>query len=248
MKFVKPKYHYDVEQGTFEWLQLRLASLTATAVLPLFAKCKEWEFVSKGGKTLLIKKFKELLSGSLGENNTGDAIDHGHTYEPIAIKEFERVTGAVVESVGFVEWADYIASSPDGLIGDTDLVEIKCPFKLDIHLGYINKDDAPRNYKMQMLHQLITTERSTVWFCSFNPDAEEGSKLFIKSYTIDDLLATFKLTREEYENRILQVAQIIEILSECNVDVVPSSLNKSEPAVQPSKSCIAQPLKDPWDM
>ncbi len=231
MKHKQPKYHYDVEQGSLEWLRLRLGSLTATAVQPLFAKRKAGEFVSKGGVTLLKKKFKEIQTGSLGENITGDAIDWGHSNEPKALKRFEEITGCRVDTVGFVEWADYIASSPDGLIGDTELLEIKCPFNPAVHLGYIEKDDAPRNYKMQMLHQLITTDRKACWFMSFDPrELSESMQVFMKCYTVEDLLAVFKLTREEYENRLLEVAQILEIVDVCCVAVStePAKYEKSK--------------------
>ncbi len=254
MKHKQPKYHYDVEQGSLEWLRLRLGSLTATAVQPLFAKRKAGEFVGKGGVTLLKKKFKEILTGELGENISGDAIDWGHANEPKAVKRFGKITGCRVDTVGFVEWGDYIASSPDGLIGDTELLEIKCPFgsqdpnKPSAHLEYIRKDDAPRNYKIQMLHQLITTGRKACWFMSFDPrELDESKQVFMKCYTVDDLLSVFKLTREEYENRLLEVAQVLEIVDACcvAVSVEPAKHEKTKPAVL-VESCSGGG-GEPWD-
>ena len=52
----------------------------------------------------------------------------GNLFEPIARSEFERVYNKKVNQVGWVEMENEISGiSPDGLIGEFEAIEIKCP-------------------------------------------------------------------------------------------------------------------------
>ncbi|KAK2140004.1 hypothetical protein LSH36_1518g00022, partial [Paralvinella palmiformis] len=61
--------------------------------------------------------------------NTGP-IKHGEKYEGTALNEYIANKNVVVRSNGIVVCinAPYIACSPDGLVGDNGLVEVKCPY------------------------------------------------------------------------------------------------------------------------
>ena len=57
------------------------------------------------------------------------SLAHGRRYEPVAIAKFEELTGFKVEPSGLVVSMDqpYLACSPDGLIGEDSILEVKCP-------------------------------------------------------------------------------------------------------------------------
>ncbi|XP_056005265.1 uncharacterized protein LOC125664437 [Ostrea edulis] len=59
-----------------------------------------------------------------------EALVHGSTYETRAIRSFERETGQGVQRCGFFVDMDrpYLGASPDGLVGNDALIEVKCPF------------------------------------------------------------------------------------------------------------------------
>jgi hypothetical protein len=70
-------------------------------------------------------------------------------------------------------------ASPDGLVGEDGLIEIKCP-RLDTHLQYLADDEIPEEYLPQMLWQLACTERQWIDFVSYHPDCPEPYRLFVK--------------------------------------------------------------------
>jgi hypothetical protein len=75
-------------------------------------------------------------------------------------------------------------ASPDGLVGDSGLVEIKCP-KVATHLAYLIAGVVPAGYKNQMMWQMACTGRDWVDFVSFRPDLPENLQLFVVRYKRD---------------------------------------------------------------
>ena len=62
---------------------------------------------------------------------TNNAIMHGKQYEWVAIKSFEKLSGMTVDKAGFFVYKKlpFLGASPDGIIGDSHVVEVKCPYK-----------------------------------------------------------------------------------------------------------------------
>jgi hypothetical protein len=75
-------------------------------------------------------------------------------------------------------------ASPDGLVGNSGLVEIKCP-KVSTHLAYLIAGVVPAGYKNQMMWQMACTGRDWCDFVSFRPDLPEHLQLFIVRYKRD---------------------------------------------------------------
>jgi hypothetical protein len=69
-------------------------------------------------------------------------------------------------------------------VGDSGLVEIKCP-KVATHLGYLIAGVVPAAYKNQMMWQMACTERDWCDFVSFRPDLPENLQLFKVRYLAD---------------------------------------------------------------
>lgn len=204
---VQPTYLNNLVQGSDEWLKARLGCITASGIKTLFVQPKDpVEIYGKGGWTYIRNKVKETIFGDI-KHMKSDATEWGHEHEPTARKLFEMRTGKNVVEVGFVKIADSVGCSPDGLIDSDGLVEIKCPYNQSVHEGYIKKNEAPKDYLYQMLHQLYVTRRSYVWFVSYDPRKDN---LFTKRYELDNLLALLGETKELYDLRIKQTALIIE--------------------------------------
>ena len=89
------------------------------------------------------------------------ATEHGVRYEDKAIKFFEELTKLKVIEVGFVTNSKYdgYGASPDGLIGDKELIEVKCPFSRQIKKGQV-----PPSYYHQIQLQLLVTNRNRCHF------------------------------------------------------------------------------------
>ena len=58
------------------------------------------------------------------------AVSHGKTYETVALKKFSEVTELQASPCGFFVCADYsfLGCSPDAVIDEESIIEIKCPF------------------------------------------------------------------------------------------------------------------------
>lgn len=121
---------------------------------------------------------------------------------------YEVASGNFVDQIAFVDHPTiaWFGASPDGLVNDDGLVEIKCPNSAT-HWSYIKDDGPPNKYYIQMQAQMACTGRSWCDFVSFDPRMPERSRLFIKrvmredSY-IADMEAEIKKFLSEVETEV----------------------------------------------
>lgn len=157
---------HDVAQGGVDWSILRSGKVTASemdALVTPRGKIKD----GAGLKTYLYKKVAEAwLGGPLAELNIWD-MEQGHILEEFARPAFALETGLDVSTVGFITTDDERAGcSPDGLIGSTAGVEIKCPH-VDTHIGYVLDGVLPKDYVLQVQGSLWVTKFPKWYFYSF---------------------------------------------------------------------------------
>lgn len=163
--------YHKVVQRSDEWHRLRCGHLTGSAAEAAISK-------GRGGaeSEKRIALFYRLLGERLtnepeaGSTYVSDDMRRGIEKEPDAIARYEAVEGALVDvSVGFVSaewiWAGY---SPDGLVGDSGVLECKCP-KTSTHLGYLRDPSSlAKRYMPQILHGLWVTGREWCDITSFD--------------------------------------------------------------------------------
>ncbi|MBW3019947.1 YqaJ viral recombinase family protein, partial [Candidatus Woesearchaeota archaeon] len=77
--------------------------------------------------------------------------------------------------------SNLVGCSPDGLIGDKGLTEIKCPFFTKNHVKHL-VEGAPIDYQQQMQFQMFVWKREWNDFVSFDPRVEPPYDLYIKRY------------------------------------------------------------------
>ena len=107
----------------------------------------------------------------------------GTEKEPIARAAYEAHTGTFVTQTGFwLHEIPFFGASPDGLVGDEGLIEIKCP-RTSTHLQYRKEGKVPTKYKRQMICQLFCTGRKWVDFVIFDDRVRESKRLFIVRFT-----------------------------------------------------------------
>jgi putative phage-type endonuclease len=175
----------QVEQGTEEWLKLRLGKVTASGVADLLAKTKTGTSASRAN--YLIKLAIQRVTGQIEEGFTNDAMQWGKDHEAQARVAYEVVSGNFVDQIGFVEHPSitWFGCSPDGLVNDNGLVEIKCPNSAT-HWSYIRADGPPNKYYIQMQSQMACTGRDWCDFVSYDPRMPDRSQLFIKRVMRED--------------------------------------------------------------
>ena len=172
----------DCEQGTPEWLAARAGKVTASAISNVLMKPE-----TAGYRDYQAQLVAEILTGKpQGSDFTNAAMQFGTETEPLARSAYEAETGFSVDEVGMVihPTIERSGASPDGLVGNSGLAEIKCP-KVATHLAYLVAGVVPTTYKNQMSWQMACTGREWVDFVSFRPDLPENLQLFVVRYQRD---------------------------------------------------------------
>jgi putative phage-type endonuclease len=196
-------------QGTDEWKSERVGKVTASRLADLMARTKTgW---SKSRDAYMSQLAIERITKQPYTFPTSSSMDWGTKTEPEARNEYRSICFDEVSETGFVPHPSIndAGASPDGLVGDHGLIEIKCP-ETHTHLGYILNDDVPEKYFTQMQWQMACTGRKWCDFVSYDPRSPEGLKLFIKRVDRDDC---FIATSEEMVRKFLsEVEQMVEKL------------------------------------
>lgn len=173
-----------IAQGSDEWRMQRLGHVTASRISDVMMKPS-----AAGYGNYRAQLICERLTGVPTETFTSAAMQHGTDTEPQARAMYELETGLVVEEVGFVAHPtiEGTGASPDGLVGDAGLVEIKCPQPAK-HIKNLTGGKIDRNYLLQMQWQMICTGRDWCDFVSFNPNFPTEMQLSIERVDRDDSL------------------------------------------------------------
>jgi putative phage-type endonuclease len=97
-------------------------------------------------------------------------MDWGDEQEPNAKHAYTAQTGRKIVDVGFVlpDHTDAFGCSPDGLVGDDGLIEIKCPAPETL-ISYHATSELPDQYRPQIQGQLLVTDRKWCDFFVFHP-------------------------------------------------------------------------------
>lgn len=120
----------------------------------------------------------ERITGWTDETPMNSDMWRGVEAEPIAREAYARQQEVAVTEVGFIlrtEHAWQLGYSPDGLVGDDGLIEIKAP-RTKTHLQTVIADEVPAHYMAQLQAGLMVTGREWIDFISY----VAGMPLFIK--------------------------------------------------------------------
>jgi hypothetical protein len=186
------KWH-DVDHNTPEWDALRLGKATASG----YAK-----FMANYGKAFgdpalryALQIALERVTGRKSEYSfTNEHMERGHEQEPIARLLYEEQHFVDVSKGGFFDWGDW-GDSPDGLVDDDGVVEIKCVIA-PVHHANIRRGCADPAYKWQRVGHLDGTRREWVDFVSYCADYPEHQQLVV-----------YRTYRGEVETELAQLAE-----------------------------------------
>lgn len=168
-----------IVQGSPEWFALRLGKVTASRVADVIARTKTGWGASRANYAAEL--IAERLTGVSAAGFTNAAMQWGTDQEPYARAAYEAAHGVSVYECAFVVHPEIAASgaSPDGLVGDDGLVEIKCP-QTATHLDTLLNSDIPGKYLTQMQWQMACTGRQWCDFASFDPRLPPSMQLFVQ--------------------------------------------------------------------
>lgn len=148
------------------------------------------DLLSKTAETYIREKLYERLSGQPKPSIDNYATAWGHENEPIAKRYYTARTGnEVIESkLLYSETIEGLTGSPDGLVGEDGMIEIKCPFVGANHLNFFFNEDSFESehseYYYQMQCYLLLSGRKWCDFVSFDPRLilNSDSGLYIRKH------------------------------------------------------------------
>jgi putative phage-type endonuclease len=171
----RPTYHFDIEQGTDDWLALRRGVITASTIGKLITATGK-PASNDTSRTQLLQLLAERITGESEASFYNDDMARGHLLEPLA-RDLYASSYAPVQECGFIT-ADFygatIGYSPDGLVGDKGIIEIKAP-RQKTHIKSLLNDEVPSEYLPQVMTGLAVTGRAWCDFISYAP----GLPLFV---------------------------------------------------------------------
>lgn len=212
----------EVEQGSAQWLEMRIGRVTGSRVAEVMA-C----LVRKNGEAAARQAYKaelvcEILTGRAVQHYVTREMEWGIETEILARNAYE-IEVASVEPVGFAihPKIERFGASPDGLVGADGLAEFKCP-NTATHIDYIMQGVVPAEYHWQMLAEMACAERQWCDFVSYDPRLPKKLQLFVRRLERDNA----RIARMEAEVRqfLAEVDGVVERINGCDLIDLDGSL------------------------
>lgn len=174
-------------QGSPEWHAARLGKATASRIADIVRRTKSGESASR--QRYLGELVAERLTGRASDSYKSADMEWGSQTEAEAREVYGLYIGAAIETVGFIPHPkiDMSGASPDGLVGNDGLVEIKCP-ATHTHVVTLLNGKIADDYLIQMQWQMACTGRSWCDFVSYDPRMPDEMRLFVSRVIRDDRL------------------------------------------------------------
>jgi putative phage-type endonuclease len=194
------------------WMNSRNGRLSASRMAAAMS------FLKNGKESSERRRLKTEI---LAERLTGDMVPKYQTtetawgieQEPQAREAFESRMGLIVSDIGFVDHPNLenCGASPDGLVSDGCLIEIKCP-STSRHLEYLLAGVVPEEYIPQMTLQSACMGGKSVWFVSYDPRLPEKQSLFIRKFEpTPEQIAEVEKAAEQFLAEVDEMFDLITI-------------------------------------
>lgn len=175
-------YHFNIEQHSTEWFEIRHGKIGGTRAKELFVK----------SDTLFYKLLSETIEPfdeDAEESFQSEAMERGNFLEPQARIELQKYTGLEFIECGWIQSDNELMGiSPDGITADfTIQIEVKCPGAI-AHLKMCVADAIPLEYINQCVHAFTVNDKlEKLYFISYRPECII-KPLFVKELTRDSLV------------------------------------------------------------
>lgn len=176
---------HKVEQRSEEWFALRRGNPSGSRMGDVMARTKSGPAATR--KNYMMELLCQRLTGTQEDMFITAAMQRGTDLEPVARSAYEVQTGLLVAETGV--WShpnnERLIASPDGLVGDDGLLEIKCPNTAQ-HVEFLRTGKPDTKYQWQMLAQMACTERRWCDFVSYDDRMPEPLQMHVVRFEWDD--------------------------------------------------------------
>lgn len=191
----------DIEQGSDAWHKARIAIPTASNFDKIITPTGK---ASTQARKYMLTLAVEAVTGLREESYQSSAMLRGVELEPQARAFYEFTTGNQVEKTGFIfNDEKSFGCSPDGLVGDDGLIEIKCPLAHTI-AEYLLDGEAPSEYVPQIQGQLLITGRKWTDFLAYFPNLKP---LLIRVERDEVYIAKLKELLDNFNKELKQTVE-----------------------------------------
>src|SRR5690554_5889555 len=166
----------NIEQRSPEWFEARKGKLTGSNIGAALG-LNPWKTPDD-----LIRQMVREYHGAEPEFVGNAATQYGTAHEPLALLDYEMETGNTVQECGFFVHPEFVllGASPDGLVGDDIVLEIKVPYGLRNEASPKFKPLADQpHYEAQVMIEMACTGRKVCHFYQWTPN---GSSLEVVNY------------------------------------------------------------------
>jgi putative phage-type endonuclease len=176
----------QIEQRSDDWFAARLGKVTASSLHKVLAKTKTGYGADRGN--YMTQLVLERVTGNKADSFSSAAMQWGVDQEPFARAAYETTQGVMVDETGFIQHPtiEMAGASPDGLVGDDGMVEIKCPESKTALECWLSDNPVESKYFAQMQWQMRCADRSWCDYVVFDPRMPAKAQLFVKRVERDD--------------------------------------------------------------
>ncbi len=169
-------------QGSAEWMACRTGNLTGSRIYDACARGKGGKYYASRD-TLMMEKLIERLTGQWAEHFVSDAMQWGTAHEDEARAVYETSKGVLVTDCAYFPHPSiaHSGASPDGLVGDDGVIEIKCP-TTKTHLETMLSGAIPEQHAYQMAWEIESAGRKWADFISYDPRLPGNLSFFCARY------------------------------------------------------------------
>jgi putative phage-type endonuclease len=181
------------QQRTEEWFKKRAGRVTGSsvgAILGMSPFMKPEDVMRN-----MVRQYHNAPSEFTGNV----ATNYGTYNEPNALADYELQFDTKVIETGFHTFEDWLGASPDGLIGDNGLIEIKCPYgQRDKNPPEFKSIDYQTHYWLQIQIQLFVTNRQWCYFYQWSAHGYMLEEVAFNDLAIEEYLPKLKQFYNEY--------------------------------------------------
>jgi hypothetical protein len=201
---------HDIEQNEDEWFERRAGKLTSSKLGVIMANYGG-AFGEPAKKYAINIAIEQITGNAISSNYTNEHMQRGHEQEPIARMLYEHMYFCDVSNGGFFDLG-FIGCSPDGLVFDDGVIEIKSVI-CSTHFANIKRNNVDPAYKWQCIGNLKFTGRGWLDFISYCSEFPDDGQLFVYRMNKDDYKDEFEMIDErvlEFEKLVNKTRLIIE--------------------------------------
>jgi len=175
-----------IDQRTEEWAEFRRGFVGCSRLADVLAEGRSGPSATR--RNYMFELLCERLTGKTAEHYTSPEMLRGTELEPIARSEYESLTGQMVTEHGCSRHPTIRGwiGSPDGLIGDDGMIEIRC-LNTANHLDVMDKGKVDTRYIYQMAGYVEIFNRQWVDYVGFDDRLPENLRLYVKRFTREEL-------------------------------------------------------------